>query len=92
VKDGNSTERYLVEVFISPRPVVNDPQGLAIRDGLRNLGYGSVDSVRAGKYLRLVLEAGSDDEARSLAAEMCDRLLANPVIEQYSLSVSAAAS
>ena len=79
---------YLVEVFITPRPVVNDPQGLAVRDGLQQLEYNGVESVRVGKYVRLQLHATSDQAAQSLATEMCDRLLANPIIEDYRLSVT----
>ncbi|RIK46447.1 MAG: phosphoribosylformylglycinamidine synthase subunit PurS [Chloroflexi bacterium] len=83
-----ANRQFLIEVFITPRPVVNDPQGLAVRDGLHQLGYAGVVSVRVGKYLRLHLEATSEAEAHVLATEMCDKLLANPVIEDYRLSVS----
>jgi phosphoribosylformylglycinamidine synthase len=83
---------YLVEVFITPRPVVNDPQGLAVRAGLLQLGYDGVESVRVGKYIRLQLRADSSTAAESVATEMCERLLANPVIEDFRLIVSVASS
>lgn len=83
---------YLVEVFVSLKEVVNDPQGLAIRDGLHNLGFGEVDAVRAGKYLRLKLRAENADAARQRAADMCDKLLANTVIEEYRIAVAEAAT
>jgi phosphoribosylformylglycinamidine synthase subunit PurS len=79
---------YLAEVFVSLKPVVNDPQGLAIRDGLRNLGYSSVEAVRAGKYLRVTVEADSTEDAEAQVAQMCDQLLANPVTETYRIQVT----
>ncbi len=91
--DQNSLTRrsYLAEVFVSLKPVVNDPQGLAIRDGLRSLGYADVEAVRAGKYLRVTLEAKSGDEAHAQVTRMCDQLLTNPVMETYQISVTALA-
>lgn len=85
---GALDQLFLVEVFITPRPVVNDPQGLAVRDGLQQLEYAGVESVRVGKYLRLRMRAASTDNAQAMATEMCDRLLANPIIEDYRLSVA----
>lgn len=82
------SKTYLAEVFISLKEVVNDPQGLAIRDGLHNLGFSAVDSVRTGKYLRLTVEAGDSGEAESIAIEACEKLLANTVIEEYRVSVA----
>ena len=79
---------YLAEVFVSLKPVVNDPQGLAIRDGLRSLGYSDVDAVRAGKYLRVTIRAGSSDDAHSQVTRMCDQLLTNPVMETYQISIT----
>jgi phosphoribosylformylglycinamidine synthase len=79
---------YLAEVFVSLKPVVNDPQGLAIRDGLRSLGYDDVDGVRAGTYLRITLEADSPESAKERVTSMCEQLLANPVTEQYRIALS----
>jgi phosphoribosylformylglycinamidine synthase subunit PurS len=79
---------YLAEVFVSLKPVVNDPQGLAIRDGLRSLGYGDVESVRAGKYLRLTIMAASPDDAQTRVAQMCEQLLTNPVTETYQVQLT----
>jgi phosphoribosylformylglycinamidine synthase len=80
--------RWRAEVFVSLKPVVNDPQGLAIRDGLHMLGYDEVEAVRAGKYVQLWLDAGDRAEAETRVHEMCDRLLANPVIERYHFSLA----
>ena len=79
---------YLVEVFVSLKPVVNDPQGLAIRDGLRSLGHTEVEAVRAGKYLRVTLAADSASDAERRVARMCEQLLANPVTETIQLVVT----
>ena len=80
---------YLAEVYVSLKPGINDPQGLAIRDGLRSLGYDGVEAVRAGKYLRVTLEAGSKDDAHAQVTRMCDQLLTNPVMETYEISITA---
>jgi phosphoribosylformylglycinamidine synthase subunit PurS len=69
------------------KPSVFDPQGRTIADALQSLGYQSVQDVRQGKYFELDLRAASPDEARTLASEMADKLLANPVIESYRVEV-----
>ena len=74
---------WLARVYVTLKPTVNDPQGLAIRGGLRHLGFETVESVRAGKYLELRLEAADQAAAREQLEAMCRQLLANPVIEQY---------
>ena len=66
---------------------VNDPQGLTIKGGLQSLGFAGVESVRAGKYMEVWLEAGDQAEAESEVESMCEKLLANPVIEDYRFEV-----
>ncbi|MGE5619358.1 MAG: phosphoribosylformylglycinamidine synthase subunit PurS [Sphingomonadaceae bacterium] len=78
---------WLAKVHVTLKPVVLDPQGQAIHGGLRSLGFDSVQSVRAGKYLEIKLEAPDREEAERLVNEMCAKLLANPVIEDYRLEV-----
>jgi phosphoribosylformylglycinamidine synthase len=80
---ANGQRRWRADVYVTLKPVVNDPQGLAVRDGLHMLGYDEVGAVRAGKYIQLWLEAEEQAGAEQRVAEMCDKLLANPVIEQY---------
>ena len=80
--------QYKAEIHVTLKRTVNDPQGLAIRGGLHSLGYESVDSVRAGKFIEVWLEAESAAEARHLADEMSDQLLANPVIEDYEVVIA----
>lgn len=71
---------------------VNDPQGLAVRGGLHQLGFTLVEEVRLGKYLVVTLDTSDEAEARRQVSEMCERLLANPLIEAYSFELSDASS
>ena len=74
---------YIAKIFIKLKSTVNDPQGQTIHGGLTQLGFDSVKSVRAGKYLEVRLDEASEDEAKLLVIDMCDKLLANPIIEDY---------
>ena len=74
---------FLARVYVTLKPTVNDPQGLTIRGALHSLGFGSVGSVRAGKYMEIRLNTGDRKEAEAQVTEMCRKLLANPVIEEY---------
>jgi phosphoribosylformylglycinamidine synthase subunit PurS len=74
-------------VFVTLKPSVFDPQGQTIADALHSMGYGAVGDVRQGKYFELELTSSSADQARTLASEVADRLLANPVIESYRVEV-----
>ena len=74
---------FLARVFITLKPTVNDPQGQTIQGGLRELGFDSVESVRAGKYMEVRLDEESEAGASRKVEAMCDKLLANPVIEEY---------
>lgn len=86
---ANGTKRWRADVFVTLKPVVNDPQGLAIRDGLHMLGYNEVDAVRAGKFIQLWVEGDDSAAAEERVTQMCDKLLANPVIEQYRFTLAA---
>ena len=74
---------FLARVYVTLKPTVNDPPGLTIRGGLHSLGFTSVDSVRSGKYMEIRLDARDAEDARAQVNEMCRKLLANPVIEDY---------
>ena len=76
---------FSAEVVVQLKPVVNDPQGLVVRDGLRRLGFDSVTQVRVGKDIVIELDASDEASARTRVAEMCERLLRNPVIEDYDI-------
>jgi phosphoribosylformylglycinamidine synthase PurS subunit len=77
-----------VKIFVSLKNGVLDPQGKAIERSLHSLGYGEVQDVRMGKYLELDVDAGSREGAEARIREMCDKLLANPVIEDYRFEIS----
>ena len=74
---------YLAKVYITLKPTVNDPQGLTIKGALHNLGFASVQDVRAGKYIEVRVDVKDLNQARKQVDEMCRKLLANPVIENY---------
>ncbi len=78
-----------VKIFVSLKRGVLDPQGKAIERSLHTLGYAEVRDVRMGKYLELNLEyADASGSVEARVREMCDKLLANPVIEDYRYEIS----
>ena len=79
---------YTVEIRVMPRASLLDPQGQAVHHALQALGFGDVAGVRAGKHLVVQVHAATREEAAAKARAMCDRLLANPVTEDYECSVS----
>lgn len=79
---------WAVEVRVTPRQGILDPEGQTIQRALQDLGYAGVESVRAGKLFDLRLQASSAAEAEREAKRMCGELITNPVIEDYTLSVS----
>jgi len=72
-------------VHVTLKPDVLDPQGKAIQHACASLGYDAVEDVRQGKLFEVRLAASDEDEARSLLDELCRKLLANPVIEDYTV-------
>ena len=78
-----------VKIFVSLKNGVLDPQGKAIERSLHSLGYNEAHDVRVGKYLELEMDAASRDAAEIRIREMCDKLLANTVIEDYRFEISA---
>lgn len=80
-------------VTVYPRKEILDPQGKAIRDALSRIGFDGVEDVRAGKSFEIVLEDGADREtAHTRVEEMCRKLLANPVVEDYEIAFAEAES
>ena len=75
------------EVFVTLKPVVNDPEGLTIMRGLQTLGFDSVTDVRSGKYLVLLIDEADLGQARARVEAMAQQLLANAVIEDYRIVV-----
>ena len=78
--------RFRVAVHIVPRRGVLDPQGAAVAHALQSLGFGEVHDVRVGRHIVIDTQAASDAEAERAVRSMCDRLLANPVIEDYEIA------
>jgi phosphoribosylformylglycinamidine synthase PurS subunit len=80
---------FTVQVRVMPRAALLDPQGAAVERALHALGFGEVARVRMGKHVVLEVTAATRDAALAQARAMCDRLLANPVTEDYDLVVDA---
>ena len=78
---------YKASIHITLRESILDPQGKATLHALHNLGYGAVDKVRMGKYVEMWVEAANEGEARDTVEKACSKLMANPVMEDYSFSV-----
>jgi len=74
---------YLARVYVSLKSTVSDPQGLTIQGGLHQLGFDDVVGVRAGKYMEIKIDQDTESDAARQVEAMCDKLLANPVIEEY---------
>jgi phosphoribosylformylglycinamidine synthase PurS subunit len=83
------TVRWLAEVHVALRGGIADPEGQTIGSALRSLGYGAVSEVRTGKLMRIAFEADDAPTAEEMVAEMCRRLLANPVMETASWELRA---
>ena len=81
---------FLARVYVTLKPTVNDPQGLTIRGALHSLGFDGVESVRAGKYMEIRVKASKRKDAEAQVAEMCQKLLANPVIEEFRFEIEEA--
>ncbi|WP_022699938.1 phosphoribosylformylglycinamidine synthase subunit PurS [Oceanicaulis alexandrii] len=76
-------------IHVYLKPGVLDPQGQAVSNSLNHLGFDEVTGVRQGKLIEIDLNTADAEEAQSRVSEMCDKLLANPVIENYDIELSA---
>ena len=77
-----------VKIFITLKNGVVDPQGITIKGALESLGYQGIANIRLGKYIQMELNSRSREEAEKNIEEMCGKLLANPVIENYRYEIS----
>ncbi|MEH2364690.1 phosphoribosylformylglycinamidine synthase subunit PurS [Nostoc sp.] len=75
--------KYLAKIFVTLRPSVLDPAGVAVQSGLQQLGYDNVDQVRIGKYIELTITSTDEKKARQDLDSICNQMLSNPVIENY---------
>ena len=78
---------YTVQIKVMPLKELLDPQGKAVMGGLKNLGLGGVEDVRVGKNITLLVNADSADKAKQIAEEAGKKLLANPVMEYFEVSI-----
>lgn len=78
---------YKVELIVKPKPGVRDPQGAAVEESLRGVGYEGVAVHHVGRFLSMQVEAKSKEDARARVEEMCKRMLVNPNLETFELTV-----
>ncbi|MDX1430156.1 MAG: phosphoribosylformylglycinamidine synthase subunit PurS [Rhodothermales bacterium] len=78
---------FKANVEVTLRPSILDPQGKAVEHALHDLGLSTVSKVRIGKHVELWVDADGEDAARSIVESACDKLLANPVMEDYTYSL-----
>ena len=79
---------FLAEIKIMPLKELLDPQGKAVMGGHSNLGLKNVEDVRIGKHIQLSIEANDAAEAKKIAEEASQKLLANPVMEEYMIQIT----
>ncbi|QLE56050.1 phosphoribosylformylglycinamidine synthase subunit PurS [Nostoc sp. TCL26-01] len=75
--------KYIAKIFVTLRPSVLDPAGVAVQSGLQQMGYHNVEQVRIGKYIELTITSSDETKARRDLNVICDQMLSNPVIENY---------
>ena len=78
----------LARVYVTPKRGILDPQGKAVQSSLHALGFGEVEDVKVGKYIELRLRDAEPQAATARVREMCERLLANGVIEDFRVELS----
>ncbi|MFH1683700.1 MAG: phosphoribosylformylglycinamidine synthase subunit PurS [Candidatus Margulisiibacteriota bacterium] len=78
---------YEAQVKITLKKTVADPQGLTVKHALESFGFSGINAVRMGKFITLKLDAKDQAEAQEKAQKMCQKLLANPIIEDFSVEV-----
>jgi phosphoribosylformylglycinamidine synthase len=79
---------YLSRIKITLRKSILDPQGKAVEHSIQSLGYNSIKGTRIGKFIELHIDAKTDSEANKITDEICSKLLANPVMEDYDYEVT----
>ncbi|MEB3219839.1 MAG: phosphoribosylformylglycinamidine synthase subunit PurS [Nostocales cyanobacterium 94392] len=75
--------KYQAKIFVTLRPSVLDPAGVAVESGLKQMQYNNVERVRIGKYIELTITSEDENSARQDLDKICDQMLANPTIENY---------
>jgi phosphoribosylformylglycinamidine synthase PurS subunit len=82
--------KYIAEINIMPLKALLDPQGKAVSNSMKNLGFTQVSNVRIGKHIPLEIESGSREDAMELVNEACNKILTNPIIEGYDYTIKEA--
>lgn len=85
----STTMTFKVSVQIMPLKGLLDPQGKAVNASLNKIGLSDIEDVRIGKQINLTIEASNEEEARTKAEEACEKILYNPVMEEYEISLLA---
>ena len=80
-------KKYKVKVEVKLKPVVLDPQGKAVLSSLHNLGFSEIDDCRIGKLIELNVKDSNSNNIKERVDDMCKKLLSNPVIEDYNISM-----
>lgn len=78
---------FLAKITVTLRKAILDPQGKAVEHGLHALGLKAIERVRIGKHIEFAVKAGNRDEAERVTREACEKLLANPVMEDFSITI-----
>lgn len=82
--------KYIAEIDVMPKKGLLDPQGKAVSQSMGNIGLNQIGDVRIGKHISLELEAANESDANNAVKKACDDLLANPIMESYTFSISPA--
>ncbi|MDH7514830.1 MAG: phosphoribosylformylglycinamidine synthase subunit PurS [Bacteroidota bacterium] len=77
---------FTMEIIITRRPTILDPEGKAVEHALHELGLGNIANVRIGKHVKLIVTADDEEQARAIVEEACRKLLANPVMDDYTIT------
>ena len=83
----SNMENYHAEVAVLLKDTVNDPQGVTAANSLKSIGFEGIQSIRIGKIIEVDLVAENQDAAYRMVADMCEKMFANPVIEQYRIEM-----
>jgi phosphoribosylformylglycinamidine synthase PurS subunit len=78
---------YRAKILITLRKSILDPQGKAIHHALESLGLSNIREIRMGKYLEMMIDSSTAEEARKTTQEACTKLLANPVMEDFNYTI-----
>lgn len=82
--------KFIAEVDVMPLKGLLDPQGKAVTGSMNNIGLPEINNVRVGKHITLEVEAANEAEAKSKVDTACKKLLANPIMESYEVTVKQA--